>query len=40
MMLLKPEGLWPDVKRRRELHIKEDDDENGPEAAEAAPASS
>jgi branched-chain amino acid transport system permease protein len=37
MMLLKPEGLWPDVKRRRELHIEED--ENEAEAAEAAPAS-
>jgi branched-chain amino acid transport system permease protein len=37
MMLLKPEGLWPDVKRRRELHIEED--EIGTEAAEAAPAS-
>jgi branched-chain amino acid transport system permease protein len=37
MMLLKPEGLWPDVKRRRELHIDEDDNET--EAAEAAPAS-
>ncbi|MGD9236138.1 MAG: hypothetical protein PVF09_05655 [Desulfobacterales bacterium] len=37
MMLLKPEGLWPDVKRRRELHIAED--EIGTEAAEAAPAS-
>jgi branched-chain amino acid transport system permease protein len=33
MMLLKPEGLWPDVKRRRELHEAE-------EAAETAPASS
>jgi branched-chain amino acid transport system permease protein len=37
MMLLKPEGLWPDVKRRRELHIEEE--ENEAEAAEAAPAS-
>ena len=37
MMLLKPEGLWPDVKRRRELHI--DEDESGTEAAEPAPAS-
>jgi branched-chain amino acid transport system permease protein len=37
MMLLKPEGLWPDVKRRRELHIAED--EIGTEAAEATPAS-
>ena len=27
MMLLKPEGLWPDVKRRRELHIEEDENE-------------
>jgi branched-chain amino acid transport system permease protein len=33
MMLLKPEGLWPDVKRRRELHGVE-------EAAGAAPAGS
>jgi branched-chain amino acid transport system permease protein len=31
MMLLKPEGLWPDVKRRRELHVAE-------EAAETVPA--
>ena len=38
MMLLKPEGLWPDVKRSRELHIEEED-ENGTEAAEAATAS-
>jgi branched-chain amino acid transport system permease protein len=37
MMLLKPEGLWPDVKRRRELHLEED--ETGTEAAEPAPAS-
>ncbi len=37
MMLLKPEGLWPDVKRRRELHIEED--ENEAEAAEEATAS-
>ena len=28
MMLVKPEGLWPDVKRRRELHLDEDE-ENG-----------
>jgi branched-chain amino acid transport system permease protein len=33
MMLLKPEGLWPDVKRRRELHVAE-------EAAETVPAGS
>jgi branched-chain amino acid transport system permease protein len=38
MMLLKPEGLWPDVKRRRELHIEEG--ENAAEAVEAAPAGS
>jgi branched-chain amino acid transport system permease protein len=38
MMLLKPEGLWPDVKRSRELHIEED--ENEAEAVEASPASS
>jgi branched-chain amino acid transport system permease protein len=37
MMLLKPEGLWPDVKRRRELHIEEDEDEAA--GAEPAPAS-
>ena len=37
MMLLKPEGLWPDVKRRRELHIEEDEDEKA--GAEPAPAS-
>ena len=37
MMLLKPEGLWPDVKRRRELHIEEE--ENDTEAAEAVTAS-
>ncbi len=37
MMLLKPEGLWPDVKRRRELHIEEDEDETA--GAEPAPAS-
>jgi len=38
MMLLRPEGLWPDVKRRRELHVAED--ENEAEAVEAAPVSS
>ena len=37
MMLIKPEGLWPDVKRRRELHIEEDE-ENDETAAEPAPA--
>ena len=37
MMLLKPEGLWPDVKRRRELHIEED--ENVAAAAEEAAVS-
>jgi branched-chain amino acid transport system permease protein len=37
MMLLKPEGLWPDVKRRRELHIEED--ENVTEAEEEATVS-
>jgi branched-chain amino acid transport system permease protein len=37
MMLLRPEGLWPDVKRRRELHIAEE--ENEADAVEAAPAS-
>ncbi|MDJ0986491.1 MAG: hypothetical protein QNJ26_13200 [Desulfobacterales bacterium] len=41
MMLLKPEGLWPDVKRRRELHIEEDDEEDTEaEAAGTAAASS
>jgi branched-chain amino acid transport system permease protein len=40
MMLLKPEGLWPDVKRRRELHIDEDDVENDDQAAEPAVAGS
>jgi branched-chain amino acid transport system permease protein len=39
MMLVKPEGLWPDVKRRRELHIDEDED-NGVAAAEPAAAES
>ncbi len=39
MMLLKPEGLWPDVKRQRELHIEEEE-ENEAEAVEAAAASS
>ena len=39
MMLLKPEGLWPDVKRQRELHIEEEE-ENETEAVEAAAASS
>jgi branched-chain amino acid transport system permease protein len=38
MMLLKPEGLWPDVKRRRELHIEEE--ENETEVMEAAAARS
>jgi branched-chain amino acid transport system permease protein len=33
MMLLKPEGLWPDVKRQRELQVAE-------EAAETLPAGS
>jgi len=37
MMLLKPEGLWPDVKRRRELHVEEA--ENEAETVETAPAS-
>ena len=36
MMLVKPEGLWPDVKRRRELHIEEDDEV----PVETAPAES
>ena len=38
MMLLKPEGLWPDVKRKRELHVAEDENES--EAVEAATARS
>ncbi len=38
MMLLKPEGLWPDVKRKRELHVAEDETES--EAAQAATARS
>jgi branched-chain amino acid transport system permease protein len=38
MMLLRPEGLWPDVKRKRELHVAEDENES--EAVEAAPVSS
>ncbi|CAB1075874.1 Branched-chain amino acid ABC transporter, permease protein LivM (TC 3.A.1.4.1) [Olavius algarvensis Delta 1 endosymbiont] len=40
MMLLKPEGLWPDVKRSRELHLDKEEDENGTEAARTATASS
>lgn len=40
MMLLKPEGLWPDVKRQRELHFAEEEDESGTEAAQTATASS
>ncbi|MBW2411653.1 MAG: branched-chain amino acid ABC transporter permease, partial [Deltaproteobacteria bacterium] len=40
MMLLKPEGLWPDVKRRRELHIDENGAEDDDQAAEPAVASS
>lgn len=38
MMLLKPEGLWPDVKRRRELHIDEEEEANEADAVEAATA--
>ncbi|MGD9057833.1 MAG: hypothetical protein PVJ41_15270 [Desulfobacterales bacterium] len=38
MMLLKPEGLWPDVKRRRELHIEEEEEESDAEALESATA--
>ena len=34
MMLLRPEGLWPDVKRKRELHVAEDETES--EAAQTA----
>jgi branched-chain amino acid transport system permease protein len=33
MMLLRPEGLWPEAVRRRELHEEE------PDEAEAEPAS-
>jgi branched-chain amino acid transport system permease protein len=40
MMLLKPEGLWPDVKRQRELHIDENGAENDDQAAEPAVARS
>lgn len=41
MMLLKPEGLWPDVKRRRELHIDDDDlDETVDSVAEPATSGS
>jgi branched-chain amino acid transport system permease protein len=36
MMLLKPEGLWPDVKRRRELATEKEEAE--PEAMETAAA--
>ncbi len=39
MMLIKPEGLWPDVKRQRELHVEETD-ESDEAAAEPAPAGS
>jgi len=39
MMLLKPEGLWPDVKRRRELHIEENDETDEPAAEPAAAGS-
>jgi branched-chain amino acid transport system permease protein len=38
MMLLRPEGLWPDVKRKRELHVAEDENES--EAEQAATARS
>jgi branched-chain amino acid transport system permease protein len=38
MMLLKPEGLWPDVKRKRELHVAEVENES--EAVETATARS
>jgi len=38
MMLLRPEGLWPDVKRKRELHVAEDETES--EAEQAATARS
>ena len=38
MMLLKPEGLWPDVKRRRELHLEEAEAEDDAEALETATA--
>jgi branched-chain amino acid transport system permease protein len=38
MMLLKPEGLWPDVKRRRELHVGEEEEPEKGEAATGAAA--
>jgi branched-chain amino acid transport system permease protein len=38
MMLLKPEGLWPDVKRRRELHIDKEEEVNEADAVEATTA--
>ena len=36
MMLLRPEGLFPDKARRRELHEGEGDEESNPENTEAA----
>ena len=36
MMLLRPEGFWPDKARRRELHEGEGDEEANPENVEAA----
>jgi branched-chain amino acid transport system permease protein len=35
MMLLRPEGFWPDKARRRELHEGEGDEEANPENPEA-----
>jgi branched-chain amino acid transport system permease protein len=40
MMLLKPEGLWPDVKRRRELHLEEAKEGDDAEALQTATARS
>jgi branched-chain amino acid transport system permease protein len=36
MMLLRPEGFWPDKARRRELHEGEGEDDVNPENVEAA----
>ncbi|HEY7452422.1 MAG TPA: branched-chain amino acid ABC transporter permease [Candidatus Limnocylindria bacterium] len=36
MMLLRPEGFWPDKARRRELHEGEGEDDANPENVEAA----
>ncbi len=36
MMLVKPEGLWPEAVRRREFHEEIDEDEAAPSAAPAS----